>query len=116
MGVVIKAGSTTLPSPDKLTTSDEIIWSSNTGRSSSGTMIGDVVAEKTTFEIGWGILTKAQRDLIRSKLTSGFHSFSVIEDGTTTTITGYRSTLQSESIVAGGQTFYKNLTVSIIQQ
>lgn len=116
MGVVIKAGSTTLPSPEKLTTSNEIIWSSNTGRSSSGKMIGDVVAEKTTFAITWGILTKSERDLIRSKLASGFHDFSVVEDGTTTTITGYRSTLQSETVVAGGETFYKNLTVSIIQQ
>ena len=116
MGIVIKAGSTVLPSPDKLTTSDEIIWSSNTGRSSRGKMIGDVVAEKTTFAITWGVLTKAERDLVRAKLTSGFHPFTLIEDGDTTTITAYRSTLQGEAIVAGGQTYYKGVQVSIIQQ
>lgn len=116
MSIVIKSGSTTLPSPDNIAIADEIIWSSNTGRSTSGLMIGDVVAEKTTFAITWGVLTKAQRNLIRNCLQSGFHPFTIIEDGTTTTIDAYRSTLQSEAFVAGGQTYYKNTQVSIIQQ
>lgn len=117
MSVVIKSGSVTLPSPDSIQTSDEIIWSANTGRSSTGKMIGDVVAEKKTFAIQWGVLTKAQRDLIRSNLQSGFHSFSIIEDGTTTTITSYRSTITFDILgTFGGVTYYNNMQVSIIQQ
>ena len=116
MGIVIKAGNTTLPSPVAVTASNEIIWSANTGRSSTGKMIGDVVAEKKTFAITWGILTKAQRNLITSNLTSGFISFSIIEDNVTTTITSYRSTITYEAIVAGNETYYKNMQVSIIQQ
>lgn len=115
--VSIKAGSVVLPSPDSITTTDEIIWSANTGRSSAGKMIGDVIAEKTTFAIQWGVLTKAQRDLIRSSLRSGFHPFTLIEDGTETTIDSYRSTITFDTLgTAGGVTYYKNLQVSIIQQ
>ena len=117
MGVVIKAGTVTLPSPDSITTSDEIIWSANTGRSSTGKMIGDVIAEKTTFAIQWGVLTKAQRDLIRSNIRSGFHPFSVIEDGAETQIDSYRSTITFDTLgTHGGVTYFKNMQVSIIQQ
>lgn len=117
MGIVIKAGSTTLPSPIGITASDEIIWSSNTGRSSSGKMIGDVIAEKQTFNITWGVLTKGQRDTIRNALSSGFHPFSVIEDGSTSTIEAYRSTITYDYIgTHGGVSYYKNMQVSVIQQ
>ena len=117
MGIVIRSGSVTLPSPDKIQTSDEIIWSANTGRSTSGQMIGDVVAEKTTFTITWGVLTKAERNLIRSNLQSGFHPFTIIEDGDSTTIDSYRSNITCDTIgVAGGDTYYKDMQVSIIQQ
>lgn len=117
MGIVIKAGNVTLPSPDTITTSHEVIWSANTGRSTSGKMIGDVIAEKITFAIQWGVLTKAQKDLIRNNLSSGFHPFTVTEDGTSTTIDAYRSTLTFDTLgTAGGVTYYKNMQVSIIQQ
>ena len=80
-------------------------------------MIGDVVAEKTTFAITWGVLTKAQRDLIRTKLASGFHPFTIIEDGAQTTIDAYRSTITFDTIgTAGGVSYYNNMQVSIIQQ
>lgn len=115
--IVIKAGSVTLPSPDAITTSDEIIWSANTGRSSSGKMIGDVVAEKQTFQIHWGVLTKAQRDSIRTRLQPGFHPFTITEDGESTTIDAYRSTITCDAVgTFGGVTYYKNMQVSIIQQ
>lgn len=115
--VVIKSGVTTLPSPIALTGTDEIIWSANTGRSSTGKMIGDVIAEKKTFQIQWGVLTKAQRDLIRSRLQSGFHPFSVIEDGVETTVDSYRSTITWDTLACvGNTTYYRNMQVSIIQQ
>ena len=41
---ILWSGNTTLPAPTEITVNDEIIWSSNTGRSTSGEMIGDVIA------------------------------------------------------------------------
>lgn len=114
---IIKAGSVTLPSPVEISTTDEIIWSENTGRSTTGKMIGDVVAEKKTIHIQWGVLTKAQFDTIRTNLRSGFNSFSLILGGETIPITSYRSQLTGELLGGfGGETWYRSADVSIIQQ
>ena len=50
----LKSGSTSLPEPSTISSSDEIIWSSNAGRSSeTGKMLGDVVAQKKTLDVKW---------------------------------------------------------------
>lgn len=67
MALTIKCNGVILPTPTSLTTSDEIIWSSNTGRSTvSAKMLGDVIAEKKTFSIGWQWLTAKERKVITS--------------------------------------------------
>ena len=50
---------TNLPEPKKegITITDEPIWASNTGRSSSGKMIGDIVDWKTTVQVEWPALS-----------------------------------------------------------
>lgn len=117
MGITIKASGTTLPSPVSITASNEIVWSSNTGRAASGLMIGDVVAEKKTFAITWGVLTRAELEVIRGTLTSGFYPFTLTEDGAATTITSYRGTVTAELIGSfGGVTYYKNVTCTVIQR
>ena len=115
--ITIKANNTTLPSPVEISTGDETIWSSNTGRSTTGKMIGDVVSEKKTFEIEWGVLTRAQFNTIRNNLAAGFHPFTIIIDGTSTEITSYRGTLSGKLLgTFGGTTYYKSASVSVIQQ
>ena len=59
---LLKCGNTDLPGPVKMSVSDEIIWSSDTGRTLDGTMMGDVVAEKKNLKIDWSWLT-AQQEL-----------------------------------------------------
>ncbi len=117
MAITIKGGGVTLPSPVSITAGNEIIWSSNTGRSASGKMIGDVIAEKTTFAVNWGVLTRAELESIRTALVSGFLTFSLIEDGTATTVTAYRGTLSAVLLGSfGGVTYYKDATVSVIER
>ena len=53
---ILTANGVALPAPTVIKIDNEIIWSSNTGRTSSGTMAGDVVAEKKTITIEWGVL------------------------------------------------------------
>lgn len=48
---ILWSGNTVLPAPTEITVNDEIIWSSNTGRSASGEMIGDVIAQKRTYQL-----------------------------------------------------------------
>ncbi len=117
MAIVIRGGGVALPSPTAITTSDEIIWSANTGRTASGLMVGDVIAEKKTFAIQWGVLTKAELDTIRSRLPSGFSTFTIVEDGEATTITAYRSTIAATLLGSfGGVTYYKDVTATVIQR
>lgn len=118
MAALLKAGSVELPAPVKISTSDEIIWSSNTGRSTeSGKMVGDVIAEKTTIDIEWGVLTETEMKKISANLKSGFNPFTFRDDGISITITAYRGTLKKEHLgYVGGAYYYKSATVSIVQQ
>ena len=116
MSIVIKANNVTLPSPDSISAANEIIWSENTGRSTTGKMIGDVIAEKETFTITWGILTRSEFALIKNNLQPGLYPFTIIEDGVEHTITQYRGTLTREYLGSFGETFYRQTQVSVIQQ
>lgn len=119
MGLTIKANGVTLPSPVEISSTDEIIWSSNTGRSTkSGKMLGDVIAEKQTFSIKWGILSKTEQKKIRNNLRSGFHAVSFIFSDETVTLTSYRGTITSEHLgyIGDGVYYYKSVTCEIIEQ
>lgn len=119
MGLIIKANSVVLPSPVDISTTDEIIWSSNTGRSTtSGKMLGDVIAQKQTFTIKWGILTKAEQKKIKSGLRTGFHPVQFIFDDETITLTSYRGSITSEHLgyIGDGIYYYKSVSCEVIEQ
>ena len=40
---ILKAGNVVLPAPSQISIEDEIIWTSDTGRTLSGQMFGDVI-------------------------------------------------------------------------
>lgn len=118
MAQQLKAGGTVLPSPVTIKSSEEVIWSSRTGRSTaSGKMIGDVIAEKKTVDIEWGVLTEAEMKTIQNALVSGFFTFSLYDCGTVT-ITVYRGTLEKEHLgyIGDGTYYYKSATVSVIER
>lgn len=119
MGLVIKANGVTLPSPVSISTTNEILWSSNTGRStSSGKMLGDVIAEKETFSIQWGVMTKADQKKIVNNLKSGFHTVQFIFSDETVNLASYRSAITSEHLgyVGDGVYYYKSVSCEIIEQ
>lgn len=119
MGLIIKANGVTLPSPTEISTTNEIIWSSNTGRSTtSGKMLGDVIAEKQTFSIKWGILTKAERQIIVDNMKSGFYPVSFVFDDETVTLNTYRGTITSAMLgyIGDGNFYYKSVSCDVIEQ
>lgn len=115
---VLKAGNVELPAPISLSSNDEIIWSSNTGRTASGKMVGDIVAEKKNLDIKWGILPEKDVKLISSNLKAGFFPITFRDDGVNITIKSYRGTLSKEHMgyIGDGIYYYKSVSVSIIQQ
>lgn len=116
--VYLKAGSENLPSPVKISTSDEIIWSANTGRSTkSGKMIGDIIAQKITLDVEWGVLEASEVEKLAKYLKTGFYPITFYYYGKEKTITVYRGTMKSEYLgYFGGIHYYRNVTVSLIQQ
>ena len=106
------------PSPVSISVNDQIIWSANTGRSASGSMIGDVVAEKKDIAIKWGILTETELAAIKKIMVAGFFPISFHDDGIDLTITTYRGNLTKEVLgyIGDGIFYYKSASVSIIQK
>lgn len=115
---ILWSGDITLPSPTQITVDDEIIWSSNTGRAASGDMVGDIVAEKKSISIKWGVLTESELVLIKQVMISGFFPFSFHDDGIDLTISSYRGTLSKEQLgyIGDGIFYYRSASVSIIQK
>lgn len=116
---ILTANGVALPAPTVIKIDNEIIWSSNTGRTSSGAMAGDVVAEKKTVTIEWGVLQESEMAKIRKNLIAGFFPFVFTGGGgANLSITSYRGTINEEHIgfLGDGIYWYKKATVKIIQQ
>ena len=114
---ILWSGSIILPAPVEITSNDEIIWSSHTGRAASGDMIGDVVAQKKNISIKWGVLEESELSKIKKVLAAGFFPISFRDDGAELTIKVYRGTLSKEHLgyVGDGKYYYRSASVDIVQ-
>ena len=103
-----------LPAPVTMMVGDEIIWSSKTGRSASGKMVGAVIAEKKTVSITWGILTESEFNQIKAKIPAGFITLSIFGQR----IKVYRDTLTSDPIgyQSDGVFYYRSAATNLVQQ
>ena len=115
---ILWSGSTTLPAPTSLSVNDEIIWTSDTGRTLAGLMVGAAVAQKKNLSIKWEFLTESQVKTIKNTLVPGFFPFSFRDDGIDITIQSYRGTLSKEHLgdIGDGLYWYKSVSVDIIQR
>lgn len=115
---ILWSGDITLPAPVSISVNDEIIWSSDTGRTLSGLMVGDPVAEKKTVSIKWGVLTELELVLIKQVMIAGFFPFSFHDDGIDITIEMYRGTLAKEQLgrMGDGIFYYKSVSVDVVQR
>jgi hypothetical protein len=89
---------TRMPTPalGGVTITSEKIWSSNTGRSSSGKMLGTIVAIKSKISIKWGALTPDEAKTIENAVSDKDEPFVTMKytdmTGTTVTKTVYFGT------------------------
>lgn len=115
---ILKCGDITLPGPVKMAVNDEIIWSSDTGRTLDGTMMGDVIAEKKNLDIEWAWLTEQEAALIKNNLIPGFFPITFQDYGEKVTIETYRGTISKDigGEIGDGHFYYKSVSVSIIQR
>lgn len=116
----ISAGGVPLPSPVEINSSGELIWSEATGRTSSGKMVGSLIAEKQTFEVTWGVLTKAQADTVEQATTtqSGFFPLVVKQGSAVTTLQCYRGPVAKKALgyIGDGIFYYRSMSVTFVEQ
>lgn len=117
-GIILKSGSTVLPAPSQMSVDDEIIWTSDTGRTLAGRMMGDVIAEKKNIKIEWGPLTETDVNLIKKYLTTGFYPITFHDDGEDITIDVYRGTMSKVHLgdIGDGNYWYRSISVNLIER
>lgn len=109
------------PAHSGIKITDEPIWAPNTGRASDGTMIGDIVAWKTTVEVAWPPLSFADSERIRNAIKNAGPFFPItyndFSSGSTVTKTVYCGNIPRTlySIAAAFQK-HTGVTVSFIEQ
>lgn len=115
---LLRCGEINLPSPVSMSVDDEIIWTSDTGRTLDGRMMGEVVAEKKNIKVGWEWLTEQEAAQIRNLLFAGFFSMTFRDYGEVLTIENYRGTISKEvaGCIGDGNFYYKKVSVTIIQR
>ena len=76
--MILKIGNVTMPQPalNGFTVKPEKIMSKNTGRSSSGEMVGDIIATKLTISIKWPPLTGSEVSKIANAIAPAFFDVS----------------------------------------
>jgi len=111
-----------MPTPKRegVVISSEKIWSSNAGRSSSGKMLGNIIAIKTTVQITWGRLTPAEAELIRQAVGKVDQPFSILEytdiNGATVSKTVYFGSPSFTVRSIGSNSQITGATISGIEQ
>lgn len=95
------------------------MWSSNTGRSANGTMLGDIIARKYTVRAQWKKLTQSQLTSLANAIGSSafFPVTFVNEMGEQVTKTFYNAdpTYPVKGFVNGVAT-YENVSIELIEQ
>ena len=107
------------PALEGVTIGREKIWSSNTGRTTSGKMVGTVVAVKTTLKIKWPPLTPAQTAVIENAVSGRPFVPVRFTDATGSTVTRimyFGTPSYTVYSWADGVQYIKDVTVDGIEQ
>lgn len=118
----LKINGVTVPTPalDGVTISHEKIWSSGTGRTSTGSMAGTIIAIKRTLKITWPPLTPDQVKLINRAVNTKTEFFSVeytTEDGEAGSGTFYAGTpTYTQYSWVNGRRYVTGVSVDLVER
>ena len=117
----VKISNVALPkcAADGYTVTKNKLWSKNTGRTASGSMVGDIIATKYSISLKWNELTQAQVTTIENAISASSF-FAVIfqdEKGAQKTGNFYAADMTYPvKVQRNGATIYKGVTLEIIEQ
>ena len=67
---VLWINGTLMKDPSEITVTKEPVWSSNTGRSATGVMQGDIVCYKYKIQIKWKTMSQAETSKLNAAITN----------------------------------------------
>ena len=119
--MVINGITVATPKQGGVVITEEPIWASNTGRSSTGKMIGDIVAWKTTIAVSWPPLSfSAAKEIIDAIMDAG--AFFKIKYYDLSTKSMKEKTVYASNIprtlysLADGHQKYTDITITFVEQ
>lgn len=117
-GAYFKIDGKDMPIPSAIGFEDEVLWSSNTGRSSNGETNGDIIDYKKKIKLTWDLLTREEMKLLKQALKPAFFSIYFLddEDNTFKTITCFRSNISSSVYGYAFSHTYKDVSVDLTQK
>ena len=108
------------PAKEGISEADQLIWSSNAGRTANATLLCDIIATKKTLTINWNQMTYDQLALIRSNISRIGHPFIVVRyissNGAEKTFTGYTEGSTSIIVTYTPTGKIAGVTVNIIEK
>lgn len=119
--MVINGVEVATPKQGGVVITDEPIWASNTGRSSTGKMIGDIVAWKTTIAVTWPPLSFADAKKIRDAIKTADAFFNIkyydFSSATMTEKTVYAGNVpRTLYSLAAGYRRHTDVTITFVEQ
>ena len=109
---------------DKVFVNEELVWSSNSGRSVTALWVGDITDEKFTISLNFRCLSHSQYKIIKAALPSVDAPYKTVKlvqaDGEVVLeMTAYRATVSrdfSAATFANGEVVYNNISFEMIEQ
>lgn len=119
--MIINGITVATPKQGGVTITDEPVWSSNTGRSTTGKMVGDIIAWKTTVAVTWPPLSFSDAKKLRNAIKDAGAFFNIkyndFSADTLTEKTVYTSNIQRALYsIAEGYRKHTGFTVTFIEQ
>lgn len=117
-GAYFKIDEKEMPIPSAIGFEDEVLWSSNTGRSSNGETNGDIIDYKKKIKLTWDLLSKEEMMILKQALKPAFFTVTYLddEDDTFKTITCFRGNISSSVYSYAFTHTYKDVSVDLTQK
>lgn len=118
----LKFDGVTMPAPAKegIVEADQLIWSSNAGRTASGHFVGDIIAQKKTLAISWNPLTYAEFLKIHNAISAVGKPFITVtytdSQGREKTFRGYTEGLTGTIVTYTGKGRVSGVTLNVVEQ
>lgn len=118
----LKIDGSIMPTPAKngIAEADQLIWSSNAGRTANGNFVGDIIAVKKTITITWNELYYSDYLRIKNAISRVGKPFITVTytncSGERKTITGYTEGLSGRIAVYTETGRVKDVSLNVVEK